>query len=764
MSGCSSPVFKVVLHIAGIVQGVGFRPTVYRYALEERLGGHVLNDSNGVFVTLVGSAGAIERFAQRLLEQPPPLAKIESFEELTREEVQECGDAEFSIARSVGGSERTTLISADMATCDDCVSEMFSREDRRYGYPFLNCTNCGPRYTIIEDIPYDRPLTTMKQFGLCAACRAEYEDPLDRRFHAQPTCCPECGPRLSLLDASGQVVQSEALVPHVLAALARGYIVAVKGLGGFHLACDARSGEAVARLRRRKRRDEKPFAVMASSLDVLSGFACLNEVEKRLVVSRERPIVLLKKRKSFGLASQIAPGNRWIGVMLPYTPLHHLLLSGASDVLVMTSANLSDEPIVKANDEAVDRLAGIADLFVVHDRRILTRVDDSVMRVANGRALHLRRSRGFVPVPIDMGRAVPSVLAMGGELKSTVCITRGRHAFVSQHIGDLEDERSWDFYLETVDHMRKVLDVTPGTVVYDLHPEYLSTKHALEMPGVSRVGVQHHHAHVLSCMAEHRLREPVIGLALDGTGWGPDGTVWGGEVLAVDGVDCQRLGHFKALPLPGNAMAIREPWRMALSYVHDAFCGSLSGAWESWAPWGGRKEAPALLRLLDQGYGFFASSGAGRLFEAVGALLGVRPVNTFEGQSAMELEMLAVAFAGAEALPFDLVPGEGPFVLDFARCIRELVEGRCSGVAPERLAYLFHVTVARALLAAACRARVLTGTERVILSGGVFQNDLLTSRLVGLLEEHGFQVFTHSLVPPNDGGISLGQAYYATFL
>ena len=760
-SSSSQTYWKTVVHVTGIVQGVGFRPTVYRYATEAGLGGFVLNNSDGVFVTLLGDLEKTRSFVSRLQEQPPPLARVETLDVVEQVQVEGQPALGFAITSSEGSKGRTTLISPDIASCDDCVTEMNDPADKRYRYPFLNCTNCGPRYTIIADIPYDRPLTTMSEFPMCPFCRREYEDPLDRRFHAQPTCCPECGPELTLLNSKGEVLQCADPVAQVLAALAEGQIVAIKGLGGYHLACNPRDDEAVALLRARKRRDEKPLAVMARDETTAETLAILDPVERRLVASRQRPIVLLEKRQPFPLSPLVAPGNRWIGVMLPYTPLHHLLLQGDLDVLVMTSANVSDEPIVKGNLEAVDRLGEIADCFLVHNRRILCRVDDSVMRVAGGRAMHLRRSRGFVPVPVELGRSGPPVLAVGAELKSTICVTRGTHAFVSQHIGDLEDERAWDFFAETVSHLLQMLAVDPAIVVHDLHPEYLSTRHARELSGVELLGVQHHHAHILSCMAEHRLLQPVIGLALDGTGWGPDGTIWGGEILAVKGAEFTRLGHFKPLPLPGNTMAIREPWRMALSYLHDSFGGRLDDSWSTWASWFQNDSSRQLWGLLDRGHRFHTSSGAGRLFEAVSAMLGVRTVNTFEGQAAMELEMLAAPSSDARPLPYALHSGSHSFVLDFGPTVRELATALGRGAPRQSLAYAFHLTVAQALVAAAEQARQMTGLGDVVVSGGVFQNDLLCKCLLPALDAAGFQCFSHSLVPPNDGGISLGQAYFA---
>ena len=807
-----TPYVRTLVRVTGIVQGVGFRPTVFRHASAARVSGYTFNDPDGVEIEAVGLPHQVDHFLRLLRDEPPPLAHIEAMRILERVPVASLPPGGFRIEKSRSGTGRTTLVPADIATCPDCVREMLDPSDPRYRYPFLNCTNCGPRYTIISDIPYDRPVTSMAAFPMCDRCRQEYENPLDRRFHAQPTCCPVCGPALALLDACGRPLSdSPDPVPLAIRMLQEGRILAVKGLGGFHLACNAADAAALAALRTRKHRDEKPFAVMVASADTAAGLAHVSPAERALLESRERPIVLLLKKEPFPLAEAVAPGNRQVGVMLPYTPLHHLLLDSPLTALVMTSGNLSDEPIVRDNAEAVERLRGIADAFLVHNRDILVRADDSVVRCAppgnraedsvvrcpagnrdgKPRTLFLRRSRGFVPVPIDMAADAGAVLAVGAELKNTVCITRGRHAFVSQHIGDLEDERTLAFFRETVAHLSRITEVSPDVVAHDMHPDYLSTRFASSLAMARTVPVQHHHAHILACLAEHHFRDPVLGVALDGTGYGPDGTIWGSEFLLVDGPQFERLGHFRYLPLPGNANAIREPWRMALALLHDALdrtdrdrladalARSLPGplaathshpdSRSAGAPEQATARAQAVaqtLALLDRNHPFVRSCGAGRLFDAVSALLGIRLRSSFEGQAAMELEMTAALAGDEPAYPVDLLapgPGSQAVEVDFRPAIRSLVRDHERGASPQVLARRFHSTVATVVVDTAAKLARARNLRVVALSGGVFQNRLLAARVEAALEAAGLSVLTHCLVPPNDGGISLGQAYLCTF-
>jgi hydrogenase maturation protein HypF len=747
--------------VTGLVQGVGFRPFVYRLATQLSLGGHVFNHEAGVTIEVEGEPAAVAGFGARLRRDAPPLSRID---EVRAQDLADTGERRFRIAPSEAHARAATLISPDVAVCDDCLRELFDPADRRHRYPFINCVNCGPRYTIIADLPYDRPKTTMRAFTMCPACQAEYDDPATRRFHAQPNACAACGPRLALEDAEGRPLPDADPVASAVARLRAGAIVAVKGLGGFHLAADATRGEVVAGLRRRKHRDEKPFAVMVRDLAAARAFAEVDEAEARVLTSTERPIVLLRRRAGGPVCDEVAPGNRRVGVMLPYTPLHHLLFApgGVAGPLVMTSANPSDEPIVRDNAEARARLRGIADAFLVHDREILVRADDSVVHVAAGALRQMRRSRGFVPVPVRLPRGGPPILAVGGELKNTICLTRGREAFLSQHIGDLENAPTAAFLEETIAHLERVLDLRPEVVVHDLHPDYHATRYALGRTDLKPLAVQHHHAHVLACLAEHGRLEPCIGLALDGTGYGLDGTIWGGEVLLVDGTAARRAAHFRALPLPGGEQAIREPWRMALALLDAAGAADrlerLLPRWPHAAP----RTAFALRDLLARAHPFPRSSGLGRLFDAVAALVGLRDTASFEGQAAMMLEQVAAWDPAVPPYPIDLVAGAAgaPLVIDPAPTTLALLADLDAGATPARAAARFHATIATTLVEVARRVRAETGVALVALGGGVFQNRILLETTTARLEADGFEVLAPALVPANDGGLALGQAWF----
>ena len=754
------------MRVEGIVQGVGFRPFVYSLATSLGLGGVVGNDMDGVFAEVEGDTDAVERFLVLLEQQAPPLARIER---VTTAGLRTTGSTEFAIAPSAadGTSQRRTLVSADTATCADCLAEMADPADRRFGYPFINCTNCGPRFTIVRDVPYDRALTTMSGFAMCERCAAEYHDPADRRFHAQPVCCPACGPRLTLLDGAGAAQPGTDLIAAAAAVLRSGRVLAVKGLGGYHLAVDAASEPAAAALRGRKHREDKPFAVMVADLAAARELAEVDDAEAALLGSPRRPIVLLRCHKQpsreqqghkepsrAGLvAPSVAPGNRQLGIMLPYTPLHHLLLRAFAGAVVLTSGNVSDEPIVYRDDDALERLAGIADAFLVHDRAIHIRTDDSVVRAFRGRETVLRRSRGYAPEPLRMPvRFARPVLACGAELKSTFCLGRGTHAFVSHHIGDLENAETLASFAEGIAHFGRLFDIHPQQVAHDLHPDYLSTKYAQELPGVELVGVQHHHAHIASCLADNGETGPVIGVAFDGTGYGPDGTIWGGEFLLADLADYERAGHLAPVPMPGGAAAIRQPWRMTASYL--AAAGQAPDGLEvhrrneqSWT---------AVVRMAQRGINAPATSSAGRLFDAVAALLGVRDAIHYEGQAAVELEQLA------DTSVVDWYPAgvedRDPFQILGLDLVRAAAEDLAAGVARPVIAARFHNGVAAAITGACDLLRERSGRGTVALSGGVFQNLLLTERVAGQLADHGFRVLVHHRVPCNDGGISLGQA------
>jgi hydrogenase maturation protein HypF len=743
------------VRVEGIVQGVGFRPFVHALAGRLDLAGLVGNDATGVFVEVEGAADAVERFLEALAREAPPLAVIER---VTATPLAPTGGRGFTIAPSQAGGERQALVSPDTATCADCLAELADPADRRHRYPFINCTNCGPRFTIVRDVPYDRPATTMAGFAMCADCAREYHDPGDRRFHAQPVCCPACGPALRLVDRQGREADGEPLAA-AAARLGEGAVVAVKGLGGYHLAADAASEPAVAALRARKHREDKPFAVMVADLDGARALCLVDPVEEALLAGPRRPIVLLRRRPEGAMAGAAAPGNRSLGVMLPYTPLHHLLLAAFGRPIVLTSGNVSEEPIAYHDADALERLAGIADWFLVHDRPIHVRADDSVVRAFRGRELPLRRSRGFAPQPLPLPWPFPRhVLACGAELKHTFCLAKGGHAFVSHHIGDLENYETFRAFTEGVEHFGRLFAVEPEVVAHDLHPEYLSTKYALELDGVALEGVQHHHAHVASCLADNGEQGPVIGVAFDGLGYGTDGTIWGGELLVADLEGFRRAGHLRVVPMPGGAAAIREPWRMAAAWLDAALGGQVPDRLAVVARH--RERWEQVLALARSGTASPPTSSAGRLFDAVAAILGVRDAVNYEGQAAVELEQLADP-AEAAAYPTGLGDAGGPLVLDGTDLVRAVVEELGRGVAPPLIAARFHNGLAAATVAA-CRAlRDGSGLQTVALSGGVFQNLLLLERTVAGLERDGFRVLTHSRVPPNDGGISLGQAAVA---
>jgi len=742
------------LNVNGSVQGVGCRPFVYQLARRYGLKGEVSNTASGVSIHVEGAADALDGFARELSEKGPPLSLVTEMR-VEAETLRHFRD--FSIAESRGDAAMETLISPDVSVCADCLRELFDPRDRRYRYPFINCTNCGPRYTIIDDIPYDRPHTSMKHFAMCGDCLAEYRDPMNRRFHAQPNACPVCGPRVSLFTREGAAIDAADPIAAAAEALRSGRIAAVKGLGGFHLAADARNPEAVARLRERKRREEKPFALMSMDLGRIRDYAWVGPEEEALLTSPQRPIVLLRKRLPEVLAPEVAPGNRFLGVMLPYTPLHYLLLSMDFTALVMTSGNLSEEPIAIENADAFKRLSDLADVFLVHDRDIYLRSDDSILRRAAGETRLIRRSRGYVPRPVFLKDRFPPVLAVGAELKNTVCLIRGDRAFLSQHIGDLENPATLDFFEQTIGHMKRILEIEPEIIAHDLHPDYLSTRWA-ESQAASRVAVQHHHAHIVSCLAENRVDGPVIGLSFDGTGYGPDGTIWGGEVLLAEARGFRRLAHLATVPMPGAASAVREPWRMALAYLWAAFGEAAWGLHTDILRRIPREKTSAIAEMIRTGLNSPRTSSLGRLFDGVAALVGLGDRVSFEGQAAMALEM-ASAESPHPAYPVDWSPGSQ--AIPVSPIIRGVVGDLDRGIPAAVIGSRFHRTLIELFTGIADGLRKETGVGRAALSGGVFQNTLLLAGLKQGLEAIGFQVFTHRQVPANDGGISLGQAVSA---
>jgi hydrogenase maturation protein HypF len=797
------------IEVTGIVQGVGFRPFVHSLANVHHLCGYVVNNPNGVIIEAEGKPDDIETFVSELKGRPPALSRIYDIrrEVLKTDRASRLYDS-FAIHRSEQGGRPATLISPDVCVCEDCLRELFDPNDRRYLYPFINCTNCGPRFTIIQKLPYDRPFTTMQSFFMCRACKREYEDPADRRFHAQPNACPICGPQLELLDGDGEAVPGDPLLISI-ELLRSGKIVALKSLGGFHLAVDATNEEAVKRLRERKHREEKPLALMVANMETVRSIAKLSKIEEEIVNARERPILLGHRRRdmpeSLRIADSVAPDNPYLGVMLPYTPLHYLLffhprLGGdyANDkplfaALVMTSGNISEEPICKDNGEALHNLSGIADVFLVHNRDIHVRGDDSVISVVNEKANYIRRSRGFAPAPLFLQTPVPQILAFGAQLKNALCLTDGNRAFMSQYIGDLENVPTLGFFKEAVSHFTQIFDLNPKIFAYDLHPEYMSTRYFMELVNnledddFGAVGVQHHHAHIVSVLAEHRFTAPVIGFSMDGTGYGLDGAVWGGEVLICDAATFHRFAHLDYLPLPGGTAAIREPWRMAFSYLRSAF----GEGWKSLNLKCLRKASAAQLELLNQacasGINCPQTSSLGRLFDAVASILDIKHYSSYEGQAAMMVEMSATEENATLDLPYSIreVPPESSqgypvlwgslakrapelevglregLILDYIPTVRSLVDGIEQGKSRFELAAAFHNTLLDSFLEIARRARDQTGINEVALSGGCWQNRILSARFQELLEDNGFKVMTNHHVPVNDGGVALGQALVA---
>ncbi len=759
------------IQVRGVVQGVGFRPFVYKLARSLGLSGYVFNSSAGVTIEIEGDEREVRQFLERLRADPPQLAAIA---EITVSEMKARGDAEFSILQSREEAGEFALVSPDAGTCDACWRDFGDSRNRRHGYAFTNCTHCGPRYTIIYDIPYDRATTTMATFAMCDACQAEYEDPEDRRFHAQPNACPVCGPSLTLVvrgtalaDCSFARRESLAAIREARRLLREGKILAVKGLGGFLLACDARNDAAVAELRQRKRRSEKPFALMARDVVAVRTLSRTSAEDEAALLHLRRPIVIMPRLAGATLASGIAPGNETVGVMLPYTPLHYLLFSDSPDMesefpaLVMTSGNLSEEPIVTSNADALERLNGMADWFLLHNRDIATRVDDSVVRTFESRERVLRRSRGFAPQTIHLGIESKEVLAFGAELKNTFCLTKGQYAILSQHIGDLENYETMRFFDETLAKMQHLFKVKPRAAAYDLHPGYMSTRMALACAIERKIGVQHHHAHIASCMAENHLRGRVIGIAFDGTGYGTDGRIWGGEFLVADFAGFSRRAHLRNVLLPGGDAAVRQPWRMALSYLRDTFGRQIPVGLDCFRGVE-QKQLELVDTMLRRRVQTVETSSCGRLFDAVATLAGVGSRVTFEGQAAIALEM-AAALDVEERYGFELQDTE-PWAVDFRPAIAEIVRDVLAGRPVGEVSACFHNTLSTAIVEVCCCIRRSDGLERVCLSGGTFQNWYLLHRTVVELRRRGFGVFLHALVPANDGGISLGQAAVANEL
>ncbi len=739
--------------VQGLVQGVGFRPFVYRLAHELGLSGWVVNSSQGVTVEVEAIPLQLDTFLSRLQNELPPHAAIHH---LDWQSIALVGEQAFEIRHSNDVGAKTAIVLPDLATCPECLKEIFDPTNRRYRYPFTNCTHCGPRFSIIQRLPYDRPNTTMRLFEMCDECRAEYENPLDRRFHAQPNACPKCGPQLALWDKSSATfaVRDEALLA-TAEAIRQGKVVAVKGIGGFHLMVDARNAAAVSLLRSRKHRDEKPLALMYPSLENIKTDCEVSDLEAKLLTSSEAPIILLK-RVGDDLAPNVAPGNPYLGMMLPYTPLHHLLMRELGFPVVATSGNLSGEPICIDEHEALERLGEIADLFLVHNRPIARHVDDSIVRIAAGRELILRRARGYAPLPIELPENAPTLIAAGSHLKNTAAVTSGRQAFISQHIGDMDTVQAYDAYQRVIHDFQQLYELHPSAVVCDLHPDYRSTRYAEEL-GLSVIRVQHHYAHVLSCMADNHLEAPVLGVSWDGTGYGTDGTIWGGEFLRVNERSFDRAAHLMTFRLPGGDQAVKEPRRSALGLLYAVYGEDIPldlPPVQAFSP----SELALLKSALRKGINAPLTSSAGRLFDAVAALIGLRQYASFEGQAAMDLEFIQNGRISDKCYPFAVTDITGDLdtprrILDLKLTIKAIVDDLRAGVAVGEIATIFHNTLTEMIIYIAQQL----GEKQVVLTGGCFQNKTLLEHTIDRLLAEGFSPYWHRNIPPNDGGIALGQ-------
>jgi hydrogenase maturation protein HypF len=781
------PLRLASISVRGIVQGVGFRPFVYGLAVKHKLKGWVYNTSEDVRIEVEGKAEAVQQFGQELRNQAPPLAQIEN---IAVEYHRPVGYETFEIRKSQPQRGKYQLVSPDVATCQACLDEVMDPQDRRYRYPFTNCTNCGPRFTIIEGMPYDRPKTTMRYFQMCPICQAEYDNPLDRRFHAQPNACPKCGPQLQLVDNQGNVVNESNPIAVASQLLKEGKILAIKGLCGFLLACDATNASAVRTLRTRKNRPSKPFAIMVASVDEAKEHCYVLPEEERLLTSPQSPIVLMVWKEGSSVSREVAPSLWFLGIMLPYTPLHHILLRDVGLPLVMTSGNLSEEPIARDNDEALRRLSGIADYLLVHNRGIYSRYDDSVAMIERGTSQLVRRARSYAPYPIRLPFKTRQVLGCGAEEKNTFCLTKDNYAFVSQHIGDMENMETLEHFGDTVSLYKRLFHIEPEIIACDLHPDYLATEYAEELraAGMKLVPVQHHHAHIASCLVDNGLKGPVIGVSFDGTGMGADGNIWGGEFLFADYHSYRRAGHLEYLPLPGGDAAVKKPYRTAIGYILtllgedalDAVAATLNQVKgkESQLASIGRVtevEMEVIKRQIERKLNSPVTSSMGRLFDAISALLGVRGEIDYEGQAAVELEMAAYSSvlstsvndeaisSAQESYPYRIVEDKGIRIVRLKDLLSAVMEDLQHGVSRGRISVKFHNTIAR-MVNEVCRLIAdETGITQIALSGGVFQNRLLLRRSISLLESNGFQVFTHRQIPCNDGGISLGQAVIASF-
>jgi len=768
---------RAKITVKGVVQGVGFRPFVRRLAEEFGLRGWVKNTPAGVVMEVEGGRRNVREFYDEITLRKLPPAQIKEKKIIYQ---APRGYRSFIIKESTSHQRKEVLISPDIAFCQECLEELKDSSDRRHQYPFINCTNCGPRFTIIKDLPYDRPFTTMKKFRMCPICQNEYEDISRRRYHAQPNACPQCGPEIGLIKSrksGSEPMDSEYYLKGLEALeatielLKKGKIVAIKGLGGFHLACDATNGFAVERLRQRKVRPYKPFAIMVPDIETAKKYCLVSQQEEELLSDWQKPVILLKKRGDSKISDLVAPNNNYLGVMFPYTPLHYLLfrsVSSSPSALVMTSGNLSDQPIEISNQEAINNLSHIADYFLLHNRDIYNRCDDSIVKVFSGDPVVIRRARGYVPSPVELDYKVESILACGAELKNTFCLTKENYAFVSQYIGDLKDYKTLQYYEQMLHRFEKLFGISPKIVAHDLHPDYLSTQYALDItrgkPKIMRIPVQHHHAHIVSCLVENKVKGKVIGVAFDGIGYGADGNIWGGEFLVADYGDFRRIGQLKYLPLPGGDRAVDEPWRMAVSLLVEAF-GNRIPRIDFTDRW--KKKIPIILGMIEKRVNSPLTSSMGRFFDGVSSLLGVCDVNTYEGQAALELESVAQQLSSSsgnlltQKYRYEIKEEKGTFIVEPAWIVRGIVEDLQKRVPASVIAAKFHNSIADIIKEVSLKIKERTDISRVALSGGVFQNRLLLDLALRKLTEQGFICYYQKKVPPNDGGISLGQAIIA---
>ncbi len=743
---------NVLINIKGTVQGVGFRPFVYRLAHELNIKGWIINSSAGVEIEAEGDENDVENFLVLLKNEKPVNSTINDFKYINSDIKN---FVKFEIKESNNTTIKTALILPDLATCPDCLNEIFNPKERRYLYPFTNCTNCGPRFSIIESIPYDRVNTTMKEFKMCDDCQSEYENPMDRRFHAEPIACPKCGPQIKLYNAGKELIAENEVIKKAAEVILNGKIIALKGLGGYQLIIDARNNRAVKRLREKKHREEKPFALMYPSLEMIKKYCEVSEEEEKLLLSVHSPIVLLKKKENSLIAEDISKGNNYYGVMLPYTPLHHILMNELIIPIVATSGNISDEPICITNEEAFEKLHGIADYFLAHSRNIVRQVDDSVVRVIKNKPFMIRRARGYAPYPVILNEEIPSAVAVGGQLKNTVAISNGKNVIVSQHIGDLDSKEALSAFKKIISDFKNLYDINAEYIVSDLHPDYVSTKFA-QGTGLKLIQVQHHYAHILSCIAENNIEGEVLGISWDGTGYGADGNIWGGEFLKVNEDKFERFVHFDYFPLPGGEKAIKEVWRIGASLLYAATKGK-----EIVRTYYKDFDTDIILNLIDKNINSPLCSSVGRLFDGIASLINLKHNTSFEGQAAMELENIINEKSIDESYKFEIIKTEeNNYIVDWRKVVLDIINDFTKNISRQNVSAKFH----NALTDVIIDVSKISGIKQIVLSGGCFQNKYLIERTIDKLIEEGFKVYWQSEIPTNDGGICLGQMKYFSYL